>query len=167
MSTGWKILLGVKLAQLYLEMTKLSWVGWVTGTATFQAEALVWVFITLLTIQALTNRDSGVACLHFLHEEEGDKVENSHRGMTILPSANESSCLLFITLIKLWQVSGCCFSLPKARTESYLTAREFMPFLIESLDPNSETSGDLSSMINMSSSSSFWNLFPREQDGVR
>lgn len=161
MLIDWKILLGVELAQLYLEMTNVAWVEWVTGTATFQAGAQVLVVITLLTGQTSPIWESGVAYPHFLYYKRGNKVGGCIGRVTFLPSGKVNSCLLFITLIKLWQVSGCFCSLLTARTEYHLTIEEFILSFIESLDLNSETSRDLPPMTIVSSFSPFCILFPR------
>ena len=52
-----------------------------------------------------------------------------------------------------------------ARPESCVRMGEFIPFLIQSLDPNTETSRDLPSITSTSSFSSLCILFPRGQDG--
>lgn len=71
-----------------------------------------------------------------------------------------SSCLLVIALTKFRTISGCFCSSLKAGSGSCLTVGEFIPLLLESLDPNSESSGGLPSMISMSSFPTFHILFP-------
>lgn len=112
MGFDWKILLGVKLAQLYLEMTKLAWVGWVTGTLPFRQGPRWGFLLPCWQFRSHPVRTQGLPLPTFSTRMEVTKLSTGMWGLTILLSRDVSSCLLFITLIKFWQVSGFCCSKP-------------------------------------------------------
>lgn len=162
----WKVLLSVERAQVYLEMTKLAPTEWVTEMPTSRHRPQAWVFITSLRVWASSTWDSRAASPFFFYYKGGDKVEHSTRSLTIF-NLWEKWDLCFLLIISVQDLASLQEPSPlaSARTESFcLIIGEFIPFLIWSLDPDSETS-DLPAMTHVSSSSTLCILFPRGQDG--
>lgn len=77
MILDWKILLGIELAQLYLEMTKLPWVGWVTCTATFRQGHKFGFLLPYWWFRPHPIGTHGVAYPYFLIRKEVTKLSKA------------------------------------------------------------------------------------------